>query len=76
MSSALVLCINNQVFLSVMALMLYLAFFFTYLMKNHSILLVIQKRDQVKKIAGNRYSFRHPLKIYIKKGLAGVAAER
>ncbi|MFT8865089.1 MAG: hypothetical protein ABF912_06800 [Lacticaseibacillus paracasei] len=76
MVSALALCVSNHVVLAVIDLIVYLVFYFSYLMKNYQILLIIQQKDQVEKIVGNRYSFRHPLKISIKGSLSSLIVDK
>ena len=62
----LVLCISNQLIMGVIVLIGYFILYFTYLYVNHDILLMINRKKQVKKISGNRYSLTHPLTILVR----------
>lgn len=60
------LCVKNHYVLALIVVPSYGVIYFSYLHKNHDILLKIHQKESIKKITGYRYSFKQPLQIWMK----------
>ena len=64
--AGIVLCVQNHYVIALIVVLAYGVIYFSYLHKNHDLLLKIHRKESISKITGYRYSFRNPLEIWVK----------